>query len=62
MNLELTLASEAEAEAIAALRNEVTEHLTATFGHGHWSSAASAKACSRTWVGRGSLSLDAEKH
>ena len=40
---ELTLATEADVEAIAALRNAASDHLTAMFGHGHWSLAASAK-------------------
>ena len=44
MSLELTLATEADAERVAGVRNAATEQLTATFGHGPWTSASSAKS------------------
>ncbi|MGC8644307.1 MAG: GNAT family N-acetyltransferase, partial [Isosphaeraceae bacterium] len=44
MSLELTLATEADAEGIAAVRNAASEQLTATFGHGPWTVACSAKS------------------
>lgn len=39
----LTLAGVADATEIAALRTAVADHLTATFGRGHWSSAVSER-------------------
>ncbi len=39
----LTLAGPDDAAEIAALRTAVAAHLTATHGHGHWSSAASER-------------------
>lgn len=32
-----------DAEALAELRTAVAEHLTATYGHGHWSSGVSSR-------------------
>jgi GNAT superfamily N-acetyltransferase len=32
-----------DAEALAELRTQVAEHLTAAYGHGHWSSAVSSR-------------------
>jgi GNAT superfamily N-acetyltransferase len=44
MRLRLSLATEDDAEAIAAVRNAASEHLTAVFGHGHWSSGSLARS------------------
>ena len=43
MTLELTLATEADAAGVAAVRNAASEQLTATFGHGSWTVASSAR-------------------
>ncbi len=43
MRLGFKLATEDDAEEIAALRAAVGEHLTATHGHGHWSGGPSVR-------------------
>jgi hypothetical protein len=44
MKLALTLATEADAAAIASVHTAASEHLTDVFGRGHWSSTVSAKS------------------
>jgi GNAT superfamily N-acetyltransferase len=39
MRLSFSVASDADAAAIAAIRTAAAEELTARFGHGHWSSS-----------------------
>jgi ribosomal protein S18 acetylase RimI-like enzyme len=41
MKLTLTIATEVDAAAIAALHTAASEHLTAVYGRGHWTSASS---------------------
>ncbi len=40
MSLMFELAGDDDAPALAALHSAAAEHLTRTFGHGHWSSSA----------------------
>ena len=44
MRISLREATAQEADAVAALRTEVADHLTKTHGRGHWSYAVSAKS------------------
>ncbi|RPJ53102.1 MAG: GNAT family N-acetyltransferase [Acidobacteria bacterium] len=46
MRLSIALATEADVEAIAVLRTAAADHLTAEYGHGHWSSATSSRGVS----------------
>lgn len=43
MALTFDLATSDDAEAITRMRTAVAEHLTQTYGHGHWSAAVSVK-------------------
>lgn len=73
MKISVTTASEADAQAIAALRTSVAEHLTRQFGKGHWSWCVTEKSVlrsiktSRVLVARnnreviGTLSLQTKK-
>ena len=43
IRLAFAVATEADAAEIAAMRAAAGEHLTATFGHGHWSGGATER-------------------
>lgn len=43
MHLSSSVATQRDAAAIAALRTAVAQHLTSTYGRGHWSSAVTKK-------------------
>ncbi len=45
------LAGDDDAPALAALHSAVADHLTRTFGHGHWSSSASEHGVRRGIMG-----------
>lgn len=47
MSLMFELAGDADAPALTLLHSAVADHLTRTFGHGHWSSSASEHSVKR---------------
>jgi len=47
MRLSCGVATEADAEAVAALRTAAAEQLTVKYGRGHWSSAVTSRSVSR---------------
>ena len=47
MNLSFFLATDADAAAIAALRNAAADHLTRQYGQGHWSSPSTERGVLR---------------